>query len=81
MDGPHVPERFEVLETMFENEREVALRARDTKLEREVVLKMPGSGMQGAIRHKRGMQAARALCRVIAYEMGIRSRMIDLRPR
>lgn len=40
-----VPERFEVIETLVEDELEVAQRCRDRVLGREVVLKRPGPGL------------------------------------
>ncbi|MDP6929367.1 MAG: protein kinase, partial [Planctomycetota bacterium] len=47
MSSPAVPERFEVLETLSTTDAVVLLRARDSLLDREVVLKLPGEGMKG----------------------------------
>jgi len=62
------PYRFEVLEELASSEAEVLFRARDRLLDREVVLKAPGPGLEEAFRDKRTreivLREARALARI-----------------
>lgn len=63
-----IPDRFEILEELVSDEVERLVSARDTELEREVVLKMPGPGMVNALRtvdgSDRALREARTLARV-----------------
>lgn len=62
------PPRFEILEELASSEAEVLFRARDTLLDREVVLKAPGPGLEEAFRDKRTreivLREARSLARI-----------------
>lgn len=69
MESGAIPDRFTVLEEIAHTDSEILLRARDTVLEREVVLKLPGAGARKHILGKsrertRVLREARALAKV-----------------
>lgn len=80
MEAGRIPARFEVLEEFSSNECEILLRARDTALDREVVLKLPGPGARRHILGKsrertRVLREARALAKV--HHEGV-ARILDV---
>lgn len=67
-DGFQAPERYEIQETLVENEGEILYRGRDRVLLREVILKRPGPGLASTLMETgdtpRALREARALAQV-----------------
>jgi serine/threonine protein kinase len=61
-----IPDRYQVRETLLENDEQVLQRASDSLLEREVLLKCPGPSRQQrfAVDDQKTLREARALARV-----------------